>query len=43
VEIPNTYPGRPVTLHHLLTHSAGFEEHYTGSASSSERTGRGAE
>ena len=25
-EIPNTYPGRPVTLHHLLTHSAGFEE-----------------
>ena len=31
VEIPNTYPGRPVTLHHLLTHSAGFEEHYTGS------------
>jgi CubicO group peptidase (beta-lactamase class C family) len=31
VEIPNTYPGRPLTLHHLLTHSAGFEEHYTGS------------
>jgi CubicO group peptidase (beta-lactamase class C family) len=31
VEIPNTYHGRPVTLHHLLTHSAGFEEHYTGS------------
>jgi CubicO group peptidase (beta-lactamase class C family) len=31
VEIPNTYPGRPVTLHHLLTHTAGFEEHYTGS------------
>lgn len=31
VEIPDTYPGRPVTLHHLLTHTAGFEEHYTGS------------
>jgi CubicO group peptidase (beta-lactamase class C family) len=31
VEIPDTYPGRPVTLRHPLTHSAGFEEHYTGS------------
>lgn len=31
VEIPNTYPGRPVTLHHLLTHTVGFEENFTGS------------
>ncbi len=30
-EIPNTYPGRPVTMRHLLTHTAGFEEHFTGS------------
>ena len=31
VQIPNTYPGRPGTLHHLLTHTAGFEEYYTRS------------
>ena len=28
--IPDTYPGRPVTLRHLLTHTAGFEENITG-------------
>ncbi len=28
--IPDTYPGRPVTLHHLLTHSAGFEDRASG-------------
>jgi CubicO group peptidase (beta-lactamase class C family) len=31
VEVPDTYPGRPVTLRHLLTHTAGFEEAFTGS------------
>ncbi|MDD1687009.1 serine hydrolase [Methanoregula sp.] len=25
-KIPDTYPGQPVTLRHLLTHTAGFEE-----------------
>lgn len=30
-EIPDTYPDRPVTLRHLLTHTAGFEEAFTGS------------
>ena len=31
VKVPDTYPGRPVTLRGLLTHTAGFEEHFTGS------------
>lgn len=25
-QIPDTYPGQPVTMRHLMTHSAGFEE-----------------
>ncbi|GIG64516.1 serine hydrolase domain-containing protein [Phytomonospora endophytica] len=25
VEVPDTYPGKPVTLEHLLTHTAGFD------------------
>jgi CubicO group peptidase (beta-lactamase class C family) len=28
-EIPDTYP-QPITLHHLLTHTAGFEDRYKG-------------
>jgi CubicO group peptidase (beta-lactamase class C family) len=32
VTVPDTYAGRPVTLHHLLTHTAGFEEVVTGMA-----------
>lgn len=24
--IPDTFPGQPITLHHLMTHSAGFED-----------------
>lgn len=31
--IRDTYPGRPVTLAHLLTHTAGFEEDIVGVAS----------
>ncbi|MFC3994783.1 serine hydrolase domain-containing protein [Nocardiopsis sediminis] len=26
VRVPDTFPGRPITPHHLLTHTAGFEE-----------------
>ena len=36
VEIPDTYPGRPVTMRHLLTHTAGFEENFTGSLARTE-------
>lgn len=28
--IPDTYPGRPITLTHLLAHTAGFEEQVIG-------------
>ncbi|PRY01482.1 serine hydrolase domain-containing protein [Allonocardiopsis opalescens] len=30
--IADTFPGEPVTLHHLLTHTAGFEEAVAGQA-----------
>ncbi|KQC07923.1 MAG: hypothetical protein APR55_03530 [Methanolinea sp. SDB] len=30
VTIPDTYPGNPVTLRHLISHSAGFEERRIG-------------
>jgi len=30
ITIPDTYPGNPVTLRHLFTHSAGFEERGIG-------------
>ncbi len=26
MKIPDTYPGQPVTMRHLMTHSAGFED-----------------
>ena len=39
VEIPDTYPGRPVTLRHLLTHTAGFEQTFTGSGAYGEPGG----
>jgi CubicO group peptidase (beta-lactamase class C family) len=35
VRVRDTYPGRPITLRHLLTHTAGFEEHFTGSGARS--------
>jgi CubicO group peptidase (beta-lactamase class C family) len=28
--VPDTYPGRPITLAHLLTHTAGYEERNVG-------------
>lgn len=30
VEIPETFPGRPVTLHHLLTYTSGFDDDVYG-------------
>lgn len=36
VEIPDTYPGRPVTLRNLLTHTAGFEQEFVGSGARTE-------
>jgi CubicO group peptidase (beta-lactamase class C family) len=30
VAVADTFPGRPVTLHDLLTHSAGFEDRFVG-------------
>ncbi|HEU17540.1 MAG TPA: class A beta-lactamase-related serine hydrolase, partial [Methanolinea sp.] len=30
ITIPDTYPGNPVTLRHLISHSAGFEERRIG-------------
>jgi CubicO group peptidase (beta-lactamase class C family) len=30
--VPDTYPGQPVTLAHLLTHTAGYEERNLGNA-----------
>lgn len=29
-EVPDTHPGQPITLRHLLTHTAGFEESIIG-------------
>ncbi|GAA4904442.1 serine hydrolase domain-containing protein [Streptomonospora salina] len=37
-QLPDTYPGDPVTLHHLLTHTAGFEESVVGMATDSAET-----
>jgi len=34
-QIEDTFPGRPVTLNHLLTHTAGFDQDYIGLNSAS--------
>ena len=39
-EIPDQYPGRPVTLWHLITHTAGFEATNIGTAARSAETQR---
>ncbi|QYN39813.1 beta-lactamase family protein [Pseudonocardia sp. DSM 110487] len=36
-EVPDTFPGRPVTLAHLLTHTAGFEERNAGNTGATRR------
>jgi CubicO group peptidase (beta-lactamase class C family) len=35
--VPDTYPGQPVTLAHLLTHTAGYEERNTGNAGAAQQ------
>ncbi|PRX97998.1 serine hydrolase domain-containing protein [Allonocardiopsis opalescens] len=35
VRIPDSFPGEPVTLHHLLTHTAGFADSVAGMAAAS--------
>jgi CubicO group peptidase (beta-lactamase class C family) len=30
LEVPDTFPGEPVTLRHLLTHTSGFEDRIVG-------------
>ncbi|RKS08938.1 CubicO group peptidase (beta-lactamase class C family) [Nocardiopsis sp. Huas11] len=37
VAVADTFPGRPVTLHDLLTHSAGFEDRFVGIISEDPR------
>ena len=35
IRVEDTYPGKPVTLHHLLTHTGGFDHTLTGVATTS--------
>lgn len=43
VRVPDTYPGEPITLRHLLTHTAGFEERVRGLLAAPEGEGDGLE
>ncbi|WP_161606383.1 serine hydrolase domain-containing protein [Microlunatus speluncae] len=39
-EIADTFPGRPVTMRHLLTHTAGFDFAVLGGGGATDRDGR---
>lgn len=30
IQIPNTFPGHPITMHHLMSHTCGFDDYLFG-------------